>query len=192
MSPHNEIFHAIPFDASSDANESLIASGDAEDEDHRIEEKAFARFKLSSLVLGLLVGFSGPGADFLVITIWGDEVVTKSQTDIVVFSLMRSFFTSAMAIVILRFRRNLLTVLYSAVAGRSQDLLEEIVLHMECRFVVGALIGVCLAWTMTAIILGMRAQIVNSLATLVVALFWCKIMMVCFAYSDAKPSSRAE
>jgi hypothetical protein len=138
------------------------------------------------------VGFSGPGADFLVITIWGDEVVTKSQTDIVVFSLMRSFFTSAMAIVILRFRRNLLTVLYSAVAGRSQDLLEEIVLHMECRFVVGALIGVCLAWTMTAIILGMRAQIVNSLATLVVALFWCKIMMVCFAYSDAKPSSRAE
>jgi hypothetical protein len=178
MSPHNEIFHAIPFDASSDANESLIASGDAEEEDHRIEERAFSRFKLSSLVLGLLVGFSGLGANFLVINIWGTAVVTKSQTDIVVFGVMCCFFTSATAIVILAFLRNLVTISYSAVAGRSKDLLDEMVLHMECGFVFGAVIGLCLAHTMTAIILGMRTQIVYSLATLVVALFWWKIVMV--------------
>jgi hypothetical protein len=192
MSPHSEIFQAIPFDASSDASEPLIASGDAEEEDHRLEEKAFSRFKFSSLVLGLLVGFfiqfSTLGANFLVITIWGTAVVTKSQTDIVVFSLMWSIFTSSMAIVILGFLRNLVTITYSAVAGRSKDLLEEMVLHMECRFVVGALYGICFAWTLTDILLGMRAQIVYSLVTLVVALFWCKIMMMCF--TEDKPSSR--
>jgi hypothetical protein len=186
MSPHTEVYQAIPFEASYEANEPLIAAGDAEeDEDHRLEEKAFSRFKFSALLLGLLVGFfiqfSTLGANFLVITLWGQDVVTKSKSDIVVFSLLWSFFTSAMAIVILGFLRNLVTITYSAVGGRSADLLEEMVLHMECRFVVGALVGVCLAWTMTDVLLGMRAQIVYSLVTLVVALVWCKIMMMCFA-----------
>jgi hypothetical protein len=192
MSPHTEVYQAIPFEASYEANEPLIAAGDAEeDEDHTLEEKAFSRFKFSALLLGLLVGFfiqfSTLGANFLVITLWGEDVVTKSKTDIVVFSLLWSFFTSAMAIVILGFLRNLVTITYSAVGGRSADLLEEMVLHMECRFVVGALVGVCLAWTMTDVLLGMRAQIVYSLVTLVVALVWCKIMMICFA-TDSKPT----
>lgn len=193
MSLHTEVFQAIPFDASYEANEPLIAAGDSEDEeDQRIEEKAFSRFKFSALILGLLVGFfiqfSTLGANFLVITLWGEDVVTKSKTDIVVFSLLWSFFTSAMAIVILGFLRNLVTITYSAVGGRSADLLEEMVLHMECRFVVGALVGVCLAWTMTDVLLGMRAQIVYSLVTLVVALCWCRIMMMCFA-TESRPSS---
>jgi hypothetical protein len=192
MSPSNQVFEAIPFHAS-DANEPLIAAGDAEeDEDYRLEEKSFSRFKFSSTLLGLLVGFfiqfSTLGANFLVITIWGEDVVTKSKADIVIFSLLWSFFTSAMAIVILSFLRNLVTITYSAIGGRSKDLLEEMVLHMECRFVVGALVGVCLAWTMTDILLGMRAQIVYSLFTLVVALFWCKVMMMCFA-TDGRQSS---
>jgi hypothetical protein len=34
MSPRNEVFQAIVFHASSDANEALIASGDADEEDH--------------------------------------------------------------------------------------------------------------------------------------------------------------
>jgi hypothetical protein len=199
MSPHTEVFQAIPFDASYEANEPLIAAGDAEEEkDHRIEEKAFSSFKFSALLLGLLVGFfiqfSTLGANFLVITLWGEDVITKSKTDIIVFSLLWSFFTSAMAIVILGFLRNLVTITYSAVGGRSVDLLEEMVLHMECRFVVGALVGVCLAWTMTDVLLGMRAQIVYSLVTLVVALVWCKTMMMCFAtdYSKTTTSARRQ
>jgi hypothetical protein len=194
MSPHTEVFHAIPLDASYEANEPLIAAGDAEEEeDQRIEEKAFSRFKFSALLLGLLIGFfiqfSTLGANFLVITLWGEDVVTKSKSDIIIFSLLWSFFTSAMAIVILGFLRNLVTITYSAIGGRSADLLEEMVLHMECRFVVGALVGVCLAWTMTDVLLGMRAQIVYSLVTLVVALVWCKIMMICFATDSMTPKS---
>jgi hypothetical protein len=43
----NEVFQTVPFDASSDANEPLIAHGDAVEEDHRLEEKIFSRFKFS-------------------------------------------------------------------------------------------------------------------------------------------------
>jgi hypothetical protein len=190
MSPSLEVFQAIPYDASADAKEPLIASDHAEDA--TLEEKAFGSFKFSSLLLGLFVGFfiqfSTLGANFLVITIWGEDVVTKSKTDIVVFSLIWSFFTSAMAIVILGFLRNLVTITYTAVAGRSEDLLEDMILHMECRFVVGALVGVCMAWTMTDILLGMRAQICYSILTLIVALFWCKVMMMCF--STTKQTTR--
>jgi hypothetical protein len=100
MSPRNEVFQAIPFDASSDVNGTLIAVGDAEEEeDHRLQEKVFSRFKFSSLFLGLLVGFfyqfSTLGMKFLVITIWGEDVVAKSKTDIFVIILLCSFLFSA-------------------------------------------------------------------------------------------------
>jgi hypothetical protein len=61
MSPRNEVFHNPPcqrtFDASSDASETLIAAGDAEEEDYRLQGKVVSRFKFSSLLLGLLFGF---------------------------------------------------------------------------------------------------------------------------------------
>jgi hypothetical protein len=143
----------------------------------KLDDTMFRKFKASSLVLGLMVGFfiqfSTLGANFLMITLWGEDVMTKSKHDIVVFSLVWSFFTSAMAIVILGFLRNIITTV------TTQDV-DELVLHMECRFVVGALIGVCFAWTATDMVLGMRAQIVYSLVTLTVALAWCRVMMWCF------------
>jgi uncharacterized protein with PQ loop repeat len=176
------VFQAIPFDASYNANEPLIAHGDAEEEDHGLEEKALSRFKSSSLLLGFIVGsfmqFSLLGANLIGIILWGKDVVNKSKTsDIIAFSLLWSYFTAAMAIAMLGFLRNLVTITYSAVPGRSKDLLEEMLLHMECRFGMGALLGVCGAWTMTYVLLDMRAQIVNSLlVTLMVVLFWFKIM----------------
>jgi hypothetical protein len=188
MSPRNEVFQAIPFDVSYDANEPLIAAGDAEEEDHQLEEKAFSRFKLSSLLLGVFVAFfvqfSALGANYLVMTLLDEDLVTKSKTDIVVISRLCSFFTMAVAIVILELLRNLVTITYSAVGGRSADLLEEMVWHMECRFVVGAMGGVFLAWTITDVLSGMRAHAVYSL----VGLFWCKFVVMCFA-AYSKPSS---
>jgi hypothetical protein len=41
MSPRNEAFQTIPFDATSDVTEPLIAAGEAEEEDHRLQEKPF-------------------------------------------------------------------------------------------------------------------------------------------------------
>jgi hypothetical protein len=54
MSPRNEVFQAIHFDASSDIKEPLIATGDAEEEENRLEWKALSRIKFS---LGIVCGF---------------------------------------------------------------------------------------------------------------------------------------
>jgi len=189
------------------ADERRAVPQGSDDRDHDqelaqlLDGPVFGKFKLSSLILGLLVGFfiqfSTLGANFLVITIWGDDVISKSKRDIVVFSLLWSFFTSAMAIVILGFLRTLVGITFSVFGrnGKKQrpsqnrkddDLLEDMVLHMECRFVVGALVGVCMAWTITDLLLGMKAQILYSVITLCVALCWCRIMMSCFTASEVE------
>ena len=153
-------------------------TGEAEEQ----KDRQHASVKLSSLLLGLMVGFfiqfSTLGANYLVITLWGEDVMNTSKSDIILFSLLWSFFTSSMAIVILAFIRNLLSASYT---GSDFD---SVVMHMECRFVVGALIGVCSAWAATDYILGMSQQIVYSVGTLAVALVWCRIMMWIFAPAE--------
>jgi hypothetical protein len=187
MSPRNKMFQAIPVHTPYEANEPFIPAGDAEEEeDHRLEEEAFSRCKISALLLGLLVGFFTPlsimGTNLLVITVWGEDLVTMSKNH--VFFPLWSCFTATMALASLGFLRNLVTITYSAVGGPFRDMPEKIVWRMECRFFLGA----CLAWTTTvAIFGGMRAQTKYSLVMLVVALFWCKIM-TCLA-ADCKPSS---
>lgn len=146
------------------------------------------RFKMSSLCLGLLVGFfiqaSTLGANYLVVTISGEDVMTTSKKDIVLFSLLWSLFTSGLAIVILAFLRNLVRATYETDNEEQNDQLDDMILHMECRFVVGALIGVCSAWALTDLILGLSIQIVYSFVTLGAALAWCKLMMWCFSYPE--------
>jgi hypothetical protein len=194
MSYRNEIITAIPCHASSEANKPLIPAGDAEqeEEDHRLEEKAFSTRKISALLLGLLVGFfiqfSIVGSRVLVITLSGEDLVIKSKANIVVFGLLWTFFTEATVIANLRFLRKLVTITYSsAVAGGcSTEMLEEMVWRVECRF----LVGVYLAWTTTGALLGMRSQTEFSLVMLVVALVWCKIVMRCFALHRKPTSSR--
>jgi hypothetical protein len=171
---------ANPFDASSDASEPLIAAGDAEEEeDHRLEEKVFSRFKFYSLLLGLLVGFFSQffalGVDYLLITMWGEDVVTKSKTAIFVINFFCIFFCLAIVFVILGFLRNRAAITYSVIGGRSKGLPEEMALHIEYHYDMGALVGIVLAWTVVAVRLGMRAQAVYSLVALLVALFWCKV-----------------
>jgi hypothetical protein len=191
MSPRNEVFQAINFDVSSDANEPLIAAGDAEEENERLDEKAFSSFNLSSALLGLLVGFfiqfSTLGAECL--AIWGKDFVLKSHTDIAIFSLLWSLFTSAMPVLILTLIRNLVTITYSAGTG-SEKFLEDIILQLECRFGVGVLAGFCLAWTITDILLGIRVQVAYCLVAIVVAVCWYKFMVFMIASAtDSKPSS---
>jgi hypothetical protein len=193
MFPRNEVFQNTHFDASSDANEPLIAAGDAEEEDQRLEEKTFFRFKFSYRLLGLLVGFFGYfsalGVHVLSITIWGEDALTKSKTDFLVFSLLHTFCFSAIAFAILRFLRNLVAINYSTIGGRSQDLLEEMVLYMECGFVVGAMVGISLAWAMVAVLLGITAQPMCSLVILLVVALFSRKIMTMYSATKIKPSS---
>jgi hypothetical protein len=196
MSLRNEVFQTIPFDAFSDPSEPLIAAGDVEEEDHRLQGKVFSRFKFSYRLLGLLVGFFGNfstlGGHFLVVIIWGEDAVIKTKTEIIfVIILLCSFLISAAIVfAILGFLRNLVAITYSAIGGRSKELLEEMVSDMECGFVVGALVGLSIGWPMAAILWGTRAQTMPmySLATLlVVAFFWRKIMIM-YCATKIKPS----
>jgi hypothetical protein len=197
-----DVYQAIPFDVSYEvsyeANEPLIiAAGDAgaeeeDGEDHRLEENAFSRFELSALLLGFLhavffMKLSVTGANLLVITLFGEDLATRSMTNVAVFSLFWSFFTGAMAIASLGFLRNLVIITYSAVGGRSEYLLEEMILRMEYSFFVGG----CLACFMTGVLLrDIRAQTGCFLVMLVVALFVYKIIEMCFAKDkDCEPSS---
>jgi hypothetical protein len=78
MTPRNEVFRAIPFDASYEANETLIPAGDAEEEqeeDQRLEEEAFSRCKISALLLGLFVGCFNP-LSIMGTSLWGEDLVT--------------------------------------------------------------------------------------------------------------------
>ena len=194
MPPHTEVYLAVPFEVSYEANEPLIAAGDAEeDEDHRLEEKAFSRFKFSSLLLGLLAGFgmqfSIVGAHLLVILLFGEDLATDSKTTFFVFCLLWTFVTADFLICNWNFLCNLVTITYWTVCGRSQDLLKE--LGSNLRFNV----GVCLAWTITGAILGMRTQTsyasyTLALAIIVFALVYCSIVVMSFATdADRKPPS---
>ena len=156
----------------------LLEQRPSDEEEITQEEAQQTSIKISSLCLGLLVGFfiqfSTLGANYLVISLWGDDVLNTSKREIIVISLLWSFFTSSMAIVILAFLRNMVVASY-----RGADL-DHVVLHVECRFVVGALVGVCSAWAVTDYLLGMAQQIIYSVATLAVSLAWCRFMLWMF------------
>ena len=147
-----------------------------------IGTEVFARFKSSSFILGIIVGFfiqfSTLGANYLALSFMGEAILNVTQRDLIIFSLIWSLITSTMAIVVLAFLRK---ILFTTYLGTD---IEDVVLHMECRYVVGALIGVCTAWAATDVALGMTGQVIYSVVTLITALLWCRLMMYFFASED--------
>jgi hypothetical protein len=119
---------------------------------------------------------------------WGEGKysVMKSNTDVIAF--LCCLFTLITLILGCLFIRNLVTITYSAIGGRSEELLEDMVLQLQCRFGVGALAGVCLAGTLIEVLLGMRVQVECSLAIMVVAFIWYKKVTMASA-TDSKPPS---
>ena len=175
-----------------DEEEGGQTSSDSHNDNQELSMPLFSVFKNHSLILGLLVGFfvqfSTLGANFLVLALWEHDLINKSKSEIVMLSLLWSALTSFMAILTLGFLRSVITIVFRASVGRDrinrEAILEEVVLHLECRFVVGALVGVCLAWTVTDVLLGMNIQIVYSIITLIVSLLWCRLMMYCFTKDE--------
>jgi len=152
------------------------------------EENQHSNVKTSSLLLGLMVGFflqiSTLGANYLAITLWGKDVMNTSKAaDYYLFSLLWCLFLTCMALAILAFLRNLIIQAPSNNNNiTSSDYNLDTIIF--CRFVVGALMGVCSAWAATDyFLLGMMSlQIVYSVGTtLTVALLWCGVMMWVFA-----------
>ena len=188
MSPRNEVFQAVPFDgANSDAKEPLIATGDTEEEEekgHRLEEEAISRFKLSSsaLLLGLLVGsFIALGVDCM-----ASHFVMKSNTDVIVVTLLCSLFTVLPPFILIwKFIPYLVTITYSAVGGSSKEPFEDTVLQLQCSSCVGVLTGICLV-SIIMDVPGVHVA-VSPFAIMVYAFIWYKEAMA--SATDSKPSS---
>lgn len=180
----------------------LLDSGsdECEADENRLEPVRVPKrlFKLSSLALGLLVGcfiqFSSLGANFLLNVMFKKSAesghVAISKDEILWFSFVWSFFTSTMGILILVLLRSLVLTSYKAIVtskvrngpALSSKNAERMVMHMECFFALGALVGVNCAWIATDAVLGLNMHIWHSLATLVLALLWCKAVAFCFGY----------
>ena len=88
-----------------------------------------------------------------------------------------------MGVCVLLFLRSLVVTSFYATTAvndafkAKENFVGALIQQMEYFFAVGALIGVCMSWTVTDIVLGMKAHIVHSLVTLAVALIWCRVVM---------------
>jgi divalent metal cation (Fe/Co/Zn/Cd) transporter len=171
-----------------------VSNGSAEqdDEDDGNPESrgmfsTYYEHKCDALFLGVLAGFFIQFAtlvvNFLVLYNRGDNILRQSRNDFVCFSLAWSFVTSTLSIVILNCLRNVMSATYTISLRRtssknnSKGRVEERILLLDCLFVVGALIGLCVAWTATDLLIGAHAQAIHSAATLVVSLTWSMVVI---------------
>jgi hypothetical protein len=175
MNPLPGVFEVIPLlnngAAVTDASTPLIVSnGSAEQEDGgndaspRAESSRYFEYKSDALFLGVLAGFfiqfSTLVANFVILHNWGDDILGKAGIDFVCFSLVWSFFTSTMSILVLVCLRNAVSTTYTISLRcesskiNKERVVDELILLLECLFVVGALIGVCVAWTATDLLIG--------------------------------------
>jgi len=120
------------------------------------------------------------GTNVVILEIWGDSFIKKSRGDIVLFSLIWSFVTSALAILMLFFLRALVSNFFrslplkESMRDSSESILQKMIENLELLFVIGALVGVSVAWVATDMFLGMRPQVNFSLVALGISLVWCR------------------
>jgi hypothetical protein len=160
-------------------------------------------FQLYSVMLGLMVGIfiqlSSLGANYLLSEVHGmashnqeTEASALSTQVIVKFSLVWSVLTSILGVSILYLIRELVTTACDAHGKGGGNALvsnRNLILHLECYFAIGTLSGVCIAWTCTDLLLGLEAHFLHSLATLGMALVWCKFITNRFAPNEEQDSS---
>jgi hypothetical protein len=154
---------------------------------HVLLSTASSTFQICSFSVGLLVGFlvqeATLAANVIILEAWGDQFANTSRKEIVLFSLLWSFVTSAVAIVLLGLLKAMMTSFFRAMPTDTRSLNQTETIHsamleaLETMFVVGALFGVSLAWVVADVFLGMQAQIKFSIITLVLALLWCKVVL---------------
>lgn len=160
--------------------------------DHNLIQKLKNYSAWIGICFGVFVQLSTLGVNFLMIAIWGeDSVLTQTQQQAMVFSLSWSLFTSCLALLVLSMLRGLIKSILDV--NRSDDIDREgLMMTIEVRYVIGALTGVCLAWTCTDLMLGMESLAFYSLGTLVVALLWSKTMIWCFLARDGLEREKEE
>ena len=164
----------------------LFLTGEEQSEDDAQETLA-AAVKFYSLLIGgscgALLQLSTLGANFLLVSRWGNDHISTGYTKgAMVLSLSWSFFTSCIALLILVLLRRLISTLMDANSGSTSYPQRDILLiNMEVCFIIGALTGVCVAWTCTDFLFGRPSLAFYSSATLAFSFFWSRGMIRWFS-----------
>ncbi len=145
-------------------------------------------FKTSSAIAGVLGGFfvqfSAFAANLLVVDLYGLDPAELCQSErfLLLTSLLWSLLTSALVTAQLCLLRHLVASSFQAAGGpEGSEVEQDLVEHLETRFMMGSLVGLSLGWTVVDAMLGLSMQIGYSLLILVMALLWCRLLMACFA-----------
>jgi hypothetical protein len=127
-------------------------------------------------VIGLFIQLSTLNANYSIISVWDDDESARiSSQDLLARSLVWSVGISLVGGFLVALLRWLSVV---PMAG-----IEHV--GMECRLVIGTLLGVCVAWLATDIVIGVRAQIIYSTAILLLSMGWCSFIV--FVSTKAEP-----
>jgi hypothetical protein len=159
---------------------------DSEDEDgDDVTAVQVGRTKLYSLTMGagigLFIQFSSLGANFCLqeLNLGLDD---SSNLSTMPLSLLWSALTSTMGVVVLLLVRAIyIEIASSSSAGCSSSIgaIAMLLLHMECYFAIGAVVGLNLSWSVTDYLLALDTHYWQSLLTLVATLAWCKVVLYC-------------
>ena len=129
-------------------------------------------YQLVASTLGLIVGIC---SQFLLsFVLWTDHMAKPIIDNVVVFSLLWSVCT-----VIITFS-GCLTLRFLTSDEVNQVAAERIFLRMESHYVFCSLIGICAAWILMDVVLGMSEQIAPSIVMLTVSLAAFRVILYCF------------
>ena len=161
---------------------------------------AWQSFQQCSVLLGVTVGlliYMGTlGAEFVAIMVRLGQAptddwvhpTTEQQQYVWMISLLWNTSTTFIAMVMMKSLRRLVSSVFRAdwVSVHNDDdqknakddetkdhILTELLLAMERRFAMGALLGICASWNVTNVILGVAPQVVRSVVILSLACLWC-------------------
>ena len=163
------------------------------------------RFRLQyiSLVLGSLVGLliqcSSLGANFMVQQMTSFPNHHQQQQRVLeITSVLWSLVTSSMGIALLLLVRALILLTHrhgssnASTTTETPPPLPTFVLHVECFFAVGAVVGLNVAWTVADYVLAMESHLMQSLYTLAATTVWCKTVLYCCGYYRRQTAQTTE
>lgn len=126
---------------------------------------------LAGILFGSILQACTLGINTALLLLWQSHVLPRSKYDVLTASLLWSFTTSIISIVTMGYLRR------RALDKHGEEILDEQVLtKLECRFVVGAVNGICLSWTALDLATGNYPCLLTTLATLVGALICCHML----------------
>jgi hypothetical protein len=184
---------------------------------HNPSVRRYRTIQFISLCFGGLVGIviqcSTLGATFVAQFVWFRQWHDDGDADLAqelmqmfeVMSILWSFVTSCMGILLLLFVRALLLwILHypseapakgaSGAALREDDATASTLLHVESFFATGTVLGLNVAWMMTDRVVSYHSRDavsshwIESVYTFVLSSLWCQVILYCSGYYS--PSSR--